>query len=147
MLQLQGLSAIALDSKGRISIPTKHRHVFVEADGSSHLTMTRHPDGCLSILPRSIWMVKSQALSKLPMSTLDWKRIFIGSATDLELDANGRVVIPPELRDRVGLKCDGKAMMMGMIDHFELWEVEVWNKRESKAIDGGIPEAIANFVF
>lgn len=141
----QGSSAITLDEKGRMSIPTKHRPAFVEADGPSFLTMTRHPHGCLLIFPRPIWLVKRQALNQLPMAAQDWKRIFVGNATDLELDSNGRVVVPLELRKRVGL--NREAMMLGVGDHFELWDMDALNKRESEAVERGIPESIANFIF
>jgi MraZ protein len=144
-LDCEGSSAITLDLKGRMSIPTKHRSKFVEADGNSYLTMTRHPHGCLLIFPRSTWAVKRQVLNQLPVSALDWKRIFMGNAADLELDSGGRVVVPPELRERVGLNRD--VLMMGVGDHFELWDVAAWNKRESEVVVGGAPESIANLIF
>ena len=141
----EGSSAVTLDLKGRMSIPTKHRPKFVEADGKSYLTMTRHPHGCLLIYPRATWVVKRQKLNELPMSAIDWKRIFIGNAADLELDSNGRLVVPPELRARIGLERDG--WWMGVSEHCELWDAATWNKRESEAVVGGVPDSIANFIF
>jgi MraZ protein len=138
----QGSSALSLDAKGRMSIPTRHRNAFVEADGS-FVTLTRHPDGCLLLYPRPTWLLKREALSTLPLSARAWQRIFLGNAVDVEVDANGRVLISPELREAAGL--NKEVMLMGMGSHFELWDVPTLMKKEREAIEAGVPDSIAGF--
>lgn len=140
----QGKSSITLDPKGRMSLPVKHRAAFVEPEGG-FLTMTRHPDGCLMIFPRAAWIVRRQALLQLPMSAIGMKRMFVGNATDIEIDDSGRVLIPAELRKPVGL--DKLAVLMGMGDHLELWDEAAITKMESDTAAAGVPESIANFIF
>ncbi len=140
----QGKSSITIDPKGRMSIPVKLRSSFVEPDGS-FLTITRHPHGCLVIFPRASWMVKQQKLLQMPMSAEAWKRMFVGNATDIEVDDSGRVLIPAELRKPVGL--DKSAVLMGMGGHLELWDEAAITKMESDTAAAGVPESIANFVF
>lgn len=126
-----------------MSLPVKHRSAFVEPDGS-FLTITRHPDGCLLIFPRDSWLIKQQKLLQLPVSAEAWKRMFVGNATDIEIDDSGRVLIPAELRKPVGL--DKLAVLMGMGGHLELWDEAAITKMESDTAAAGVPESIANFV-
>jgi MraZ protein len=141
----QGRSNVAIDpEKGRMTFPVKHRAAFVTPEGS-HLTITRHPQGCLLIFPRAAWLEKKQALLKLPMSAIGWKRMFVGNATDIELDSSGRILIPSELRRPVNLEKD--AVLMGMGDHLELWDESTLARNESEVAAGDVPEAIADFIF
>ena len=140
----QGKSSITIDPKGRMSLPVKHRAAFVEPEGA-FLTMTRHPDGCLMVFPRPAWIIRRQALLQLPMSAIGMKRMFVGNATDIEIDDSGRVLIPAELRKPVGL--EKLAVLMGMGDHLELWDEAAITKMESDTAAAGVPESIANFIF
>lgn len=140
----QGRTTITIDPvKGRTTLPVKHRHVFATSEGN-HLTITRHPQGCLLIFPRAAWLVKKQALLQLPVAATAWKRMFVGNATDIEIDDSGRVLIPAELRKPVGLEKD--AMLVGMGDHLELWDVSTLDKIESGLATADVPEAVANFI-
>ena len=93
----QGASSLSLDAKGRLSVPTRHRDVL-SATAGGLLTITKHPHGCLMIFPRPEWEAFRQRIAQLPMSAQWWKRIFLGNAQDVEMDAQGRVLIAPELR-------------------------------------------------
>lgn len=140
----QGASAITLDAKGRMSIPAKHRDALsVQCEG--RITLTRHPDGCLMLFPRPAWEAFRQKVVALPMSAISWKRIFLGSALDLELDSAGRILVAPELRNAVGLARD--VMMLGMGSHFEIWDAARLAEDEAKAIASGMPDALSDFSF
>lgn len=140
----QGASAITLDAKGRMSIPAKHRDALsVQCEG--RITLTRHPDGCLMLFPRPAWEAFRQKVVALPMSALSWKRIFLGSALDLELDSAGRILVAPELRNAVGLARD--VMMLGMGSHFEIWDAARLAEDEAKAVASGMPDALSDFSF
>ncbi len=136
----QGRSALALDAKGRMSVPTRHRDaLMLQCEG--RLTLTRHPDGCLLLYPRPVWETVRERISALPISASAWKRFFLGSATDVELDGSGRVLIAPELRQVAGL--DRDIVLLGMGTHFEVWDGPRLAAKEDEAIAGGIPEALS----
>ena len=97
----QGASALSLDAKGRLSVPTRHRDVL-SATAQGQLTITKHPHGCLMVFPRPEWEKFRERIAQLPMSAQWWKRIFLGNAMDVEMDGTGRVLISPELRQAAG---------------------------------------------
>lgn len=140
----QGASAINLDAKGRMSIPAKHRDALaIQCEG--RLTLTRHPDGCLLLLPRPVWESRREQIAGWPMSARAWQRIFLGSASDVELDSVGRILIAPELRSAVGLSRD--VMMIGMGSHFEIWDPAVQAEKEQQALAAGAPDVLSDFSF
>ena len=135
----QGLSKLTLDAKGRISVPARHRDALItKCEG--RVTLTRHPDGCLLLYPRSRWEQKRDELSRLPYDARVLQRILVGSAVDLELDNSGRLLVSPELREAAGL--DREAMLSGVGEHFELWEPARMREVEQKHLaDGGLTAA------
>lgn len=140
----QGKSAISLDAKGRISVPARHRDaLLVQCEG--RITLTRHPHGCLLFFPRPVWESHRQQIASWPMSARAWQRIFLGNASDVDMDANGRILIAPELREAAGLSRD--LMLIGMGSHFELWDAGKLAENEAEAIASGMPEALQDFSF
>ena len=140
----QGASSLSLDAKGRLSVPTRHRDVL-SATAGGLLTITKHPHGCLMIFPRPEWEAFRQRIAQLPMSAQWWKRIFLGNAQDVEMDAQGRVLIAPELRAAAGI--NKEAMLLGMGNHFELWDAATYAAQEAEAMKGEMPEAFQDFSF
>jgi MraZ protein len=140
----QGASSLNLDGKGRLSVPTRHRDVLA-ATAENHLTVTRHPHGCLMIFPRPEWEKFRDRIAALPMSAQWWKRIFLGNAMDVELDGTGRVLISPELRAATGI--EKETMLLGMGNHFELWDKATYEANEAKAIQGEMPDVFKEFSF
>jgi MraZ protein len=143
---LQGRFALSLDSKGRLTVPTRQRDIL-QVLHEGRLTLTRHPDGCLMLLSRSSWERKRQEIAAWPFSARAWQRIFLGSASDVDMDSAGRILVAPELREAAGLKTEQKVMLVGLQHYFEIWDPKVLEAQEQKAIDGGLPEALANFSF
>ena len=140
----QGSSALLLDAKGRMTVPTRHRDALSdECEGK--LTLTRHPDGCLLLFPRPVWETHRERLATLPIGARNWTRIFLGNALDLEMDGTGRILFSPELRAAASLTRE--VMMLGMGSHFEIWDSALLAAKEREAIEAGMPEAIANFNF
>lgn len=140
----QGASSLSLDAKGRLSVPTRHRDVL-SATAAGQLTITKHPHGCLMVFPRGEWEVFRDRIAALPMSAQWWKRIFLGNAMDCEMDGAGRVLISPELRAAAGLTKD--AVLLGMGNHFELWDKATYDAEEAKAMQGDMPEVFKDFSF
>ena len=139
----QGASSLSLDAKGRLYIPTRHRDVLLKNGGQ--LTLTRHPHGCLMVFPRDEWVVFSKRVSELPMGAQWHKRLFLGNAMDVEMDATGRVLVSPELRAVAGISKE--AMLMGMGSHFELWDKATYEAKEAEALQQETPEALKDFSF
>jgi MraZ protein len=140
----QGSSALILDAKGRLSIPTRHRQALVaQADG--RVTLTRHPDGCLLLYPRQEWEKKRESIVTLPMSARALQRLLLGNAQDVELDGSGRVLIAPELRNAVGITRE--VMLLGMGAHFELWDAASLSRREAEDLTQGMTDVLNQFSF
>lgn len=140
----QGASALALDGKGRITVPVRHRDVLL-ALAQGQLTITKHPDGCLLVFPRPAWESFRDRLMQLPMSAEGWRRIFLGNAMDVEIDGSSRVLISPELRAAAGLTKD--VMLLGMGQRLELWDAARYAEHEAKVMAQGLPDALKDFVF
>lgn len=140
----QGASSLNLDAKGRLSVPTRHRDAL-KAMAEGQVTITKHPHGCLMLFPRPQWLQFRDRIAQLPMSAQWWKRIFLGSAMDVEMDGTGRVLISPELREAIGLSRE--AVLLGMGDHFELWDKATYDAKEAEAMQAPMPDVFQDFAF
>ncbi|AOV02942.1 MULTISPECIES: division/cell wall cluster transcriptional repressor MraZ [Delftia] len=140
----QGASSLNLDGKGRLSVPTRHRDALL-AMAQGQVTLTKHPHGCLMLFPRTEWLQFRERIAQLPMSAQWWKRIFLGNAMDVDMDATGRVLVSPELRDAVGLTKE--VVLLGMGNHFELWDKATYEAHEAKAMQEEMPAAFQDFAF
>ena len=130
----QGASSLSLDAKGRLSMPTRHRDALSTA--ASQLTITKHPHGCLMVFPRD---------AALPMDAQWWRRIFLGNAMDVEMDASGRVLVSPELRAAAGISKD--AVLLGMGSYLELWDAQSYAAKEAEAMQAQMPDVLKDFSF
>jgi len=140
----QGPAALTLDGKGRLAMPARHRELLA-AMGSSQLTITKHPEGSLMIFPRSAWEGFRDRVAALPMEASGWKRVFLGNAMDVEIDAQSRFLVPPELRASAGLVRD--VMLLGMGSHFELWDAQRHAEHEAKVMQSDMPDSLKSFSF
>ncbi len=142
----QGASKLSLDGRGRMVVPSRHRDALhVQCDG--RLTLTRHPDGCLLMVPRPEWEKKRAEIAQWPMSLKRWQRMFLGNAVDVEMDNAGRVLISPELRDAAGIQSESKVMLLGMGSHFEIWEAAAHEQNEASTAAAGMPDDLRHFSF
>jgi MraZ protein len=140
----QGASALTLDAKGRMSVPSRYRDALqIQAEG--RVTLTKSPDGCLLLFPRPEWERFREKVAALPMEAMWWRRIFLGNAMDVELDSAGRVLVSPELRSAATLEKD--VTLLGMGAHFELWDSQMYAAKEAAAMAQGMPESLKNFTF
>ena len=140
----QGASSIVLDAKGRLAVPTRHRDVL-NATAEGQLTITKHPHGCLMIFPRNEWEKFRQRIHALPMDAHWWKRIFLGNAMDVELDATGRALVSPELRSTAGIVKE--TVLLGMGSYFELWDAATYAAHEAEQMKGEMPDVFRDFSF
>jgi MraZ protein len=135
----QGSHNINLDAKGRLAIPAKYRDMLAQLC-ESKVVMTAHTqDRCVLIYPETEWqeiLPKIEALPTFNRAALRAQRLLIGYATSLELDGNGRVLVPPTLRDYGNL--GKKLMLVGLGKKFELWDEDAWLQSVA-ALDDDLP--------
>jgi len=125
----RGANSINLDSKGRIAVPAKYRQCITEST-ASHMIITCDPyDNCLLIFTLEHWETTEADLQSLSNSKplhRRLKRIMLSHATEVDMDANGRLLIPGVLRERAKLQKD--VMLVGHGKTFQLWDENQWHQ-------------------
>jgi MraZ protein len=119
----QGETAITIDDKGRLAIPTSYRDLVARECGN-RLVLTYNPfeAGSLYLYPRPAWeRVRDQvnALPRTKQTSRAFQLKLVGAATFVEPDGSGRISIPASHRNATGI--EKKAVLLGMGDKFELW--------------------------
>ncbi len=141
----QGSLPINMDAKGRMAIPSKYRDPLAAAC-EGRLIVTASPyERCLMIYPEPQWQVLSKQIAGLKNShpaTRRLQRLVLGNATEVELDSNGRILLPQILRDYANL--DKKLVFVGLSDKAELWSEEGWNAQLDAQDDGELPDELLN---
>lgn len=112
-----------LDEKGRLILPAKFRDEL-----STGLVLTKGQERCLYVFPIPEFTRITEALRTAPVTqkaVRDYSRVFFASASDEELDKQGRVTIPPSLRDYAGLQRD--CVVIGANTRLEIWDAVSWS--------------------
>lgn len=123
----QGSHSINMDAKGRLAIPAKQRESLMSISDGRMVMTANTQDKCILVYPENEWekiVPQIEALPSFNRHAQRAKRLLIGYATTLELDGNGRVLVPPTLREYAGL--DKKLMLVGLGKNLELWNEEHW---------------------
>ncbi len=142
----QGETAITIDDKGRLTIPTAYREQ-VESECANRLVLTYNPfeSGCLWLFPYAAWeLVRDQvnALSKVVKAHRDMQMKLVGAAAVVEPDSAARILLPASQRTTAGI--EKKAVLLGMGDKFELWSEQEHLKKIRQTIgEGEITQAMA----
>lgn len=148
---LRGVSQVSLDGKGRFAVPQRHREGLL-ANGSepgNRLVMTADPSRCLLLYSLAAWEPieqKLMALSSFDATMRALQRLIVGHADDVEMDATGRLLVPPALRQYAGL--DKYIVLVGQGNKFEIWDETRWNELTAAAVsfsDGGLPPELEGF--
>lgn len=119
----QGETAISIDDKGRLAIPTAFRDLVAGACGN-RLVLTYNPyeAGCLWLYPESVWQSVRDQVNALPNAKKVHRNLqlkLVGAATVLEPDSNGRVLLPASHRNAAAI--EKRAVLLGMGSKLELW--------------------------
>jgi len=144
----RGITALTLDSKGRLAIPAKFREVLQLRAGGK-LVITADSASCLLVYPAPDWepiQTKLMSLSSFNPRTRDLQRLLVGNASDVELDGAGRVLVPGPLRKFAGL--DKDVTLVGQGARFELWDEAKWAAQMDKSIapdEDGLPPELEGF--
>jgi len=144
----RGVAQLNLDSKGRLAVPARFRDALT-ARCSGHLVVTADADRCLLIYPLPDWEPieqKLMALSSFNAQIRELQRRLVGYAEDVVMDATGRILVPPALRNYALL--EKAAVLVGQGHKFELWSKDGWDARMEKGSDfgpGGLPPELEGF--
>lgn len=122
----RGTSFHTIDSKGRVIIPARFRDIIKNEDQDG--VVVSRMDGTLYAYPFEEWRKienKILSLAEKSDSMRRFRRIFIGGAFECSCDKQDRILVPPALRQYAALEKD--IVLVGALDHFEIWSVESWN--------------------
>ena len=143
----RGAVKITLDAKGRMAMPTRYRErIAARCDG--RMVVTVDMDHCLLIYPLPEWEDIERKLVRLPSTNKAARRIvriMVGYATEVEMDASGRILLSRELRDFAAL--ERNAMLLGQGNKFELWDEASWEAKLAEDADGELPDSLKDIAF
>ena len=122
---LLGTYKHSIDDKGRISVPAKFR-----LDLGERFVVSNGLDGCIFLFPKEEWDRLDQSIRSLSFKeSRQLTRYFYANATEVEIDAQGRICIPPILRDTANLK--GACVVIGASNRVEIWNLKNWQNVSS----------------
>lgn len=138
----RGAQELTLDAKGRMMVPARVRALFQASSSPDPMVLTIDiTDPCILAYPLHAWEPIERQLLSLP--TLDAQarriqRLLLGHASEVNLDAQGRILIPSALSDYAGLKKD--VVWVGLGHKFELWDAQLWHQHRDSWIKAGVDE-------
>ncbi len=135
----RGINAVNLDTKGRIIMPARYR-AELQGSAKGQLVITIDAEEkCLLLYPLPIWEEIEKKIENLPsfnQATRRIQRLLIGHATELEMDGNGRLLLPQLLREYASIK--KYVMLVGQGKKFEIWDKKVWAEGRTKWLTNGL---------
>jgi MraZ protein len=126
-----GEYAHGLDNKGRLTIPSRFREEL-----GSPCVVTRGLDQCLFVYPPQEWQALADKLATLPLTQSDARafvRLLFSGATECELDKQGRILLPPHLRQYAGI--DKEVVVIGVSRRIEVWSAAEWEQYSTAAAE------------
>ena len=144
----RGVAQLSLDSKGRLTVPTRYREALL-VRCAGRLVITADFDKCLLLYPQPDWepiQQKLMELSSLNPRIRGLQRQLVGHAEDIEMDAAGRVLVSSALREFAALAKN--VVLVGQGNKFELWDKQKWEQaleRSSGFGDGELPPELEGF--
>lgn len=127
-----------LDDRGRVAVPVRFRGRLAEG-----ATLARWLDSCLGLFPADEWNELAAKLRALPLTNpraREFARFMSSGAVEVELDRQGRVLVPGYLREYAGIT-EGEVVVVGALNRLEIWAPAAWLPYRSKIEDE--PEALA----
>ncbi|KPK68891.1 hypothetical protein AMJ82_07065 [candidate division TA06 bacterium SM23_40] len=137
MTRLKGAYLNSVDPKGRISVPARFRKAL-ESDGHQTFVLTSGFDPCLLLYPPDQWRKVEAWLDSLPIEQRAWRNLvrrFAAYAHDVAFDKQGRITVPPVLKEYA--KLDREVLVIGVFDRLELWNPSLFDEhvKASEAFD------------
>ena len=132
----RGATLVNLDSKGRLSVPTRYRDQLIEIAAGQMVCTIDINSPCLLLYPLPEWEIIEQKLSRLSSMNPQERRVqrlLLGHASECQMDNAGRLLIAPVLRQHAGLTKE--VMLVGQFNKFELWDETTWYQQVKEDID------------
>lgn len=132
----------SVDAKGRLIVPSKFRESL-----GDDFVVTKGLDGCLFVFDKNEWSAFEEKLKSLPINNKEARlfvRYFLAGAANVEVDKQGRILLPNHLRDHA--KIDKEVVMVGVGSRMEIWSRELWEDTTSDEMED-IAEHLAEFGF
>lgn len=123
----------SIDKKGRVNIPSHFREVL-SGLSEDRLIVTANPDGYLQAFPVSEWKKLEEKVRQLPQfeqHVQDFRRLYIAGAMECCIDKQGRILLPPLLRESVGI--ERELVFTGNVDKIEIWAKDKWQQARERA--------------
>jgi MraZ protein len=139
----RGANAINLDTKGRVTIPTRYRQQLLDDCQGQMVCTIDTQQSCLLLYPLSEWEeieLKLSKLSSMNPHERRLQRLLLGYAMEGEMDGNGRFLLSAPLRQHAQL--EKQIMLVGQLNKFEIWDAQVWQQQVQQDIE---TETLANF--
>ncbi len=133
---LRGISTLNLDTKGRLAIPSRLREQLAAMCENQMVLTLNLLDRCLWLYPLPQWEIIDAKLGTLPdfdKQSRRTKQMMLGYATECACDSQGRILIPPVLREFAGLK--NKITILGQRNKLEIWDDERWSQQRDELLD------------
>ncbi len=133
----RGVGAVSLDSKGRVVVPARYRDALLALAGG-RVVVTADPSQCLLLYPLPEWEPIEKRLSGLSgfnPQIRALQRLLVGHAHELDMDAAGRILLPPMLRQYAGL--EKSVVLVGQGSKLEMWNEDRWQAEVDRAIGFG----------
>jgi MraZ protein len=123
-----------LDDKGRLILPARFREESARIDGTERLVITKGQERCLSVWPAAAFAEAADRIRRAPVvgslasprAVRDYLRVLYAGASEQSFDKQGRVSLPPALREYAGLT--SQVAVVGADTHFELWDAAAWDR-------------------
>ena len=138
----RGVQHINMDAKGRLAMPARQREPLLSECGGQVVVTIDTQSACLTIYPLPEWERSEKDVQGLPAlnpAVKRFQRLILGYATDLELDGNGRMLLPQPLREYARL--DKKLVLVGQGNKLELWSESLWLSEREQALQDSGPAA------
>ena len=138
----RGVQHINMDAKGRLAMPARQREPLLSECGGQLVVTIDTQSTCLAIYPLPEWERIERVIQELPAlkpAVKRFQRLMLGYATDVELDSNGRMLLPQPLREYAML--DKRLVLVGQGNKLELWSESLWLAEREKALQDSGPEA------
>ena len=139
IVMLMGEYNHTIDAKGRLIVPAKFREVL-----GDEFVVTKGLDNCLFVYPNDEWQKFEEKLQTLPLTNKNarqFTRFFLAGAASVEVDKQGRILLPSVLREFAGLEKD--VVLVGVASRIEIWSKDRWLQSIS-TYDDDMDEVAAN---
>ena len=134
MAGFKGQAEYSVDAKGRVAIPAKMRNAL-SAEARNTFTVTRGFERCVYLYPQDHWEKMEEEMRSLNMydrASRQFLREILMWADEASLDGQGRISIPKPLADRAGIDFGKSVLVIGALEHIEIWNPDVFRNYQAE---------------